>query len=82
MALWRDGRGGEGRRSARNSKRVVDIMAIRKTGETWAEREKNVDKIVLVEYMSNPYVCMYGHHIHRSGVWINRVRLPILLVVS
>ena len=27
------------------------------------------------------YVCMYGHHIY-SRVWINRVRLPILLVVS
>ena len=29
---------------------------------------------------SNMYVCMYGHT--HSKVWINRVRLPILLVVS
>ena len=27
------------------------------------------------------YVCMYGHHTY-SRVLINRVRLPILLVVS
>ena len=27
------------------------------------------------------YVCMYGHYIY-SRVWINRVRLSILLVVS
>ena len=27
------------------------------------------------------YVCMYRHHIY-SRVWINRVRLPILLAVS
>ena len=33
------------------------------------------------------YVCMYGHDIYvcmyaYSRVWINRVRLPVLLVVS
>ena len=27
-------------------------------------------------------VCLYSHHIHIARVWINRVRLPILLVVS
>ena len=28
------------------------------------------------------YVCLYSHHIHIARVRINRVRLPILLVVS
>ena len=37
----------ERRRSARNRTRVVDAMW--KTGETWVEREKNVDKKGLVQ---------------------------------
>ena len=28
------------------------------------------------------YACIYGHHLYSSRVWINRVRWPILLVVS
>ena len=32
--------------------------------------------------MGNKGRYMYGYHIYSSRVWINRVRLPILLVVS
>ena len=41
--------------------------------------------ICCVTYILCMYVCMYGHLVNiilRSREWINRVRLPILLVVS
>ena len=40
----------EGRRSARNPRRVMNAM--RKTRETWAVGEKNVDKRALLQEMS------------------------------
>ena len=41
------GRAEERRKSARNRKIVVD--AVRETGQTWVEREKNVEKKGLVQ---------------------------------
>ena len=41
------GRAGGGRKSARNRKIAVD--AVRETGETWVESEKNVEKKGLVQ---------------------------------
>ena len=43
----RSGKAKERRRSARNPRRVIDVMW--KKGETWAEGGRNVDKKVLVE---------------------------------
>ena len=39
------------------------------------------DIILLTQQCYFHLLCMYGHHIY-SRLWINRVRLPILLVVS
>ena len=43
------GRAEERRKSARNRKIVVD--AVRETGETWVESEKNVEKTGLVKWL-------------------------------
>ena len=45
----RIGEGGREAKSARNRRIVVDAM--RETGETWMEREKNVEKKGLVQYL-------------------------------
>ena len=42
-----DDRIGEGEREGETRKKVVD--AVRETGETWVEREKNVEKKGLVQ---------------------------------
>ena len=48
------GRAEESRKSARNRKIVVD--AIWETGETWAERGKNVEKRGLVQQLPTPII--------------------------
>ena len=35
-----------------------------------------------LDFFTSAYVCMYVSSSHIARVWINRVRLPILLVVS
>ena len=67
--------------TTRKSYRYKNLMANQTTAIITTQPSRNLDVIYNFVYVcACMCMCVCGHPLHR--IWINRIRLPILLVVS